>query len=178
MKLALRLPPDSQKPTLGDLVSSSLPPPKPMSTLLTTELKKPNGSELTLPQWFFSRDIKKQLVEVQICLVLQWEQNRDTAALVFLRNITHFNSNLNDTIHFLSLISASSWIPSLWPYSLQHHPSAEGRAQRVPLPTRSVTCWLIYSVTILQRVVGLPRMLDKDVPCKKWEGCYGISPGH
>lgn len=108
MKLALRLPRDFQKPPLGDSVPSPLPPPQPMSIFSTMELKKPNGSELTLPQWFFSRDFKKQLVEVQICLVLRWEQNRDMAALSFLWNITHFNFNLNDTMQLPSLISASS----------------------------------------------------------------------
>lgn len=76
MKLALRLPCDFQKPPLGDSVPNSLPPPKPMSIFSTMEFKKPNVSELTLLQWFFIRDFKKQFVEVQICLVLQWEQNR------------------------------------------------------------------------------------------------------
>lgn len=64
-KLALRPPRNFQKPLLGDSA------PEPSSASQTNEhlfnsmaLNKPNGSELTLPQWFFSRDFEEQLVEV------------------------------------------------------------------------------------------------------------------
>lgn len=55
-------------------------PPQPYQ-LASFQICKSTRSELTLPQWFLSGDINKQLVKVHICLVLQWKQNTDITTL-------------------------------------------------------------------------------------------------
>lgn len=115
--------------------------PKPMSIFSTMEFKSQTGQNLLCLSGSSVGTSRNSLWKCKFALYYSGNKT-DMAALSFLWNITHFNSNLNDTIHVPSLISASSWIPSLWSYSLQYNPSVKGRARRVPLPTRSVPCWL------------------------------------
>lgn len=66
-------------------------PPNQLASLQV----KSNRPELTLPQWFLSWDIKEQLVEVHIGLVLQWEHNTGITTHISWWNIVNFDFNLN-----------------------------------------------------------------------------------
>lgn len=70
MKLPPLLHPNLQIPApLGESVPGRSPPPVPEPASPFSQQSR--RSELTLPQWLLSRDVKKQLVEVHVGLVLQ-----------------------------------------------------------------------------------------------------------